>query len=68
MIYGEYPFDGAKESEIIHKIKKEEPKFPSNIEISLTCKLLIQGMLEKNQLIRLELTNSLFEKWYKGEA
>lgn len=67
MVYGEYPFDGTKDSEIIHKIKKEEPKFPTNIEVSQTCKLLIQGMLEKNQQIRLDLSNILFEKWYRGE-
>jgi serine/threonine protein kinase len=67
MIYGVYPFDGATDSEIVNKIKKEEPKYPQNIEISLACKLLIQGMLEKNQQIRLELTDPLFEKWYKGE-
>ena len=71
MVYGVYPFDGSKESEVIHKILKEDPKFPpigSNIEISTTCKLLIQGMLEKNQQCRIELSDQLFDKWYyRGE-
>jgi serine/threonine protein kinase len=67
MIYGDYPFNGSKDSEIIHKIIKEEPKYPSNIETSLICKLIIQGMLEKNQQIRLELSDPIFEKWYRGE-
>ncbi|NCP98452.1 hypothetical protein GW820_06240 [archaeon] len=67
MIYGVYPFEGENDKEIIRKIKKEEPKYPSNVEISLNCKLLIQGMLEKNQHCRIDLSDPLFDKWYKGE-
>jgi serine/threonine protein kinase len=66
MVYGEYPFEG-KESEIIHKIKREEPNYPTNFDVSPICKLIIQGMLEKNQQIRFDISHPMFEKWYKGE-
>ncbi len=68
MVFGIYPFEGTKDSEIMHKIINEEPKYPSNIEISTTCKYLIDNMLEKNQALRIELSDSNFEKWYKGDT
>ena len=67
MVFGIYPFDGQKDSEIIKKIMKEEHTYPTDIPISNTCKLLIDNMLEKNQQLRIELSDILFEKWFKGE-
>lgn len=66
MLFGVYPFEGKDEKEIIHKIIKEEHKYPPGIEISNTCKYLIDGMLEKNQGLRIELSEPNFEQWYKG--
>jgi len=67
MLYGYHPFEGSNDSEVVQKILKDDPKFPTNVKVSGTCKALIKGMLEKNQHIRIELTDPLFEKWYRGE-
>jgi hypothetical protein len=67
MCFGEYPFDGNNDSEIVKKIKHNTPKFPNNIKVSDICKFLILGMLEKNQQLRIDLNDTLFDKWYYNE-
>lgn len=75
MLFGKYPFDGnyylnklnyiigEKDSEVNHKIMKEPHKFPSNIIISKKCQLLIDGLLEKNQGLRIDISNPLIDDW-----
>ncbi len=67
MLFGSFPFDGNKDSEVLNKIVKENLKFPSNIKISKAgCKLL-NALLEKDQGLRVDLTSELFDEWYHDE-
>jgi serine/threonine protein kinase len=66
-LFGQFPFDANKDSEINHKIIKENHKFPSNITISRTGYNLINGLLEKNSALRIEINDPLFEEWYRDE-
>ena len=65
MLFGNFPFDAPKDSEIINKIIKENHKFPSNILISKSGYNLINGLLEKNSTLRIELNDPLFNEWYE---
>jgi len=68
MVFGCYPFDSTKnDSEVLSKIIKEPHKFPANIQISKTGKSLLNGLLEKNQFIRVETNDQLFDDWYNDE-
>lgn len=64
MLFGQYPFDATKDSEIITKIMRENHKYPSNITISKSGYKLIDGLLEKNQQLRIGITDVLFDEWY----
>ena len=64
MLFGVFPFEAAKDSDIVNKIIKENHKFPNNITISKTGYALINGLLEKNSALRLELNDPLFQEWY----
>jgi calcium-dependent protein kinase len=64
MLFGCFPFDGAKDSDIVNKIIKENHKFPNNITISKSAYNLINGLLEKNTSLRIELGDPLFQDWY----
>ncbi len=64
MLFGQYPFDSTKDSEIITKIMRENHKYPSNITISKSGYKLIDGLLEKNQQLRIGITDVLFDEWY----
>jgi len=65
MLFGEYPFEGRDEKEIINRIINEEPKYPLYVEITPVCKYLIDNMLEKNQSLRIDISDINFERWYK---
>ena len=74
MVFGSFPFEGknilfylGSESEITHKIIKEEIKFPSHISVSETCLNLINGLLEKNSCYRADLRSNLFQDWYEDK-
>lgn len=67
MLFGKYPFDANKDNEIVTKIIKEPHKFPNNIFISKVGYNLINGLLEKNQNTRIEVSDPLFEEWYNDE-
>lgn len=67
MVFGFYPFDSKSDSEILSKIIKEEHKFPSSIQVSKSCMSLINALLEKNQFLRVETNDPVFEEWYNDE-
>lgn len=67
MVFGHYPFDSKSDSEVLSKIIKEPHKFPTHIDISKTCRNLLNGLLEKNQFIRVETNDYLFDEWYNDE-
>ena len=74
MVFGSFPFEGiniphktGSESEITHKIIKEDFKFPPHISVSKSCLNLITGLLEKNSSFRVDLRSSLFQEWYEDK-
>jgi len=67
MVFGSFPFDSKNDGEILSKIIREPHKFPSNITISKTCVNLINGLLEKNQHLRLNTNDPIYEEWYNDE-
>jgi len=74
MLFGIFPFDGnslitigEKNDEIEQKIIKVEHKFPTSIQISSSCRELINGMLEKNQHLRIDIHDKLFQAWYDNK-
>lgn len=67
MLFGSFPFDSKSNSEVLNKIVKEPHKFPSNICISKSCTNLLNGLLEKNQHLRLETNDPLYDEWYNDE-
>lgn len=67
MVFGCYPFDSKNDSEVSTKIIEESHKFPANIKISKACRNLLNGLLEKNQFIRIETNDALFDEWYTDE-
>lgn len=67
MVFGCFPFDAKSNSDLLNKIIKEEHKFPSNIQISKTGTNLLNGLLEKNQHLRVETNDRLYEEWYNDE-
>jgi serine/threonine protein kinase len=66
MLFGQYPFDANKDSDIVNKIIKENHKFPSNIVISKSGYNLINGLLEKNADLRIGIVDQMFEDWYSA--
>lgn len=67
MLFGYFPFDGKSDNEIQNKIIKEPHKFPNNISISKSSTRLLNALLEKNQQLRVETNDPLFEEWYNDE-
>jgi serine/threonine protein kinase len=67
MLFGVYPFDANKDSDISNKIINEKHKFPSSIIVSSAVKKLINGLLEKNPNMRIGINDQLFEIWYEDE-
>lgn len=67
MLFGQYPFEGNNESEILKKIINKDYIFPNNISISKAGVNLINGLLDKNINSRIDVTDDLFEVWYNEE-
>jgi len=68
MLFGVYPFDGKEDSEVNHKIIKENFKIPINIPISKSGVNLLKGLLEKNPQLRIELNSPLILEWMNDET
>lgn len=68
MLFGYYPFDGSKDSEIVNKIINHKHKFPDHISVTKIALSLLNGLLEKNSQMRLEMNDPLFEQWYEDES
>jgi serine/threonine protein kinase len=74
MVFAKYPFDGKlvikvgeKDSDVVLKIMKENHKFPPNIQVSKKCYELINGLLEKNHQLRINISDNLFDEWYNDK-
>lgn len=67
MVFGCFPFDAKNDSEMQNKIINEPHKFPSNITISKSCQNLLNGLLEKNQHLRSETNDPIYDIWYNDE-
>lgn len=67
MLFGVYPFDAKNEGDICGKIINDTLKFPEKIPISKTCANLLNGLLEKNQILRVDTNGGLFDLWYNDE-
>lgn len=67
MVTGIYPFEAKKDEDLLRKIIEEPLKFPSNITISKSLHNLLNGLFEKNQHYRIEVTDNLFDEWYSDE-
>lgn len=67
MCYGKYPFEGKNDSDIVQKIGNYHPEFPPQPVVSNSCKILIRGMLEKLQCLRINLNSAKFDRWFREE-
>jgi serine/threonine protein kinase len=68
MLFGKYPFEGSKDSEILDKIIKDDLQYPNDILISDSCYKLINSLLLKNPKHRIEMTDPLLEDWYNNSG
>ena len=64
MVFGDYPFDGNSDDDILRKIVNGEYNFPNSIEISKTCKTIITKLLDKKPKLRIDMYDDLFDNWY----
>lgn len=67
MLAGAFPFEGKNDDDIQEKIIREPLKFPSKILISKSGFRLLSALLEKNQHLRIETTDPIFDEWYSDE-
>lgn len=67
MVFGDFPFDAKNDYDIQTKIIKEPHSIPPNISISKSGINLLNGLLEKNQHIRVETNDPIFDQWYNDE-
>mgnify|MGYP000975177721 CR=1 FL=1 len=67
MLFGVFPFDAKIEDDINGKIINDPVKFPEKIPISKSCFNLLNGLLEKNQILRVDTNAELFDLWYNDE-
>ncbi len=67
MLTGKFPFDAKNDDEIQYKIIEDSLKFPSNIKISKSGRKLLFALLEKNQNLRIETTDVMFDEWYSDK-
>jgi serine/threonine protein kinase len=66
LLFGRYPFEGSKDSEIYDRIVKEDHVFPNNILLTTSCYKLINGLLAKSPKQRLDMSDPLFEDWFNN--
>jgi len=67
MLFGAFPFDAKNDGDIQFKIVNDPLKFPNNITISKSGYTLLNALLEKNQTLRIDTNDSLFDVWYNDE-
>lgn len=67
MVFGSFPFEAKKDDELLSKIIKDPLKFPQNITISKSGYNLLEKLFEKNQHLRIEANDNLFDEWYNDE-
>jgi serine/threonine protein kinase len=67
MLFGVFPFDAKNEGDIHGKIINDPLKFPEKITISKSGYNLLNGLLEKNQNLRVDTNGELFDFWYNDE-
>ena len=67
MVFGVSPFEAKKDEDMLRKIIEDPLKFPANINISKSGYNLLNSLFEKNQHLRIEANDNLFEEWYNDE-
>ena len=67
MVFGCFPFDAKNDGDVLSKIIKEPHKFPPNILLSKSGINLLNALLEKNQHLRIETNDPIFDEWYSDE-
>jgi hypothetical protein len=67
MVTGVFPFEAKKDEDLLRKIINDQLKFPSNITISKSGHNLLNALFEKNQHLRIEANDNLFDEWYSDE-
>ena len=64
MLFGETPFGGKNQCEIINNIKHQEITFPPTKLLSIDVKELISGMLAKSPDNRLKMHEIIDHSWF----
>lgn len=67
MVFGDFPFESKKDDDLLKKIIEDPLKFPNNIKASKSLHNLLNAILEKNQHLRIEANDNLFDEWYSDE-
>lgn len=67
MVTGIFPFEAKKDEDMLKKIIEDPLKFPANITISKSLHNLLNSLFEKNQHLRIEVNDNLFDEWYNDE-
>ena len=65
--FKEFPFEG-NDNEVMNKIINQKIKFPTGKKIRKSLVNLIEGLLEKNPTVRIEINDSMFDEWYVDEG
>ena len=64
---GKFPYDGKNTEQIFEKIIKQPLVFPKNKKISETLYKLLNSLLEKNSINRININSPLFNDWFEDE-
>ncbi len=66
MVYGQLPFRGATDKEVVLSITKKAVEFPKTRKrISSSCMELITKMLTKNPKARIKMEDIYASTWYR---
>ena len=66
MVYGQLPFRGTTDKEMILSITKKPVEFPkSRKRLSPSCMELISKMLTKNPKARIKMEDIYMSTWYR---
>ena len=61
--FKEFPFEG-NDNDVMNKIINQKVKFPYGKKIRKSLVNLIEGLLEKNPNVRIDINDGLFDEWY----
>ena len=67
LLFGKAPFEKEQQPTLYDAIKNEEQTFPSDIEISIKAKLLLNRIFVKDHNIRPNIKEILCDNYYKTD-